>query len=134
MSNRDYWRKRGAHFCTPLHSYKEPTVFLMVLVYPLNVGNSHDRSVVLISGVCFTESLILVDVKEHIIKTLMCKVLAPHKFNIESQNTLAVHTRISLIIVLNMFFELVLCLTLFLFDVGDLIQHLTVDCSANLLC
>lgn len=37
----------------------------MVLVYSLNVSNSHDRSVVLISGVCFTESLILVDVKEH---------------------------------------------------------------------
>ena len=102
----------------PLHSYKEPTVFLMVLVYPLDVGNSHDRSVVLISGVCFTESLILVDVKEHIIKTLMCKVLAPHKLNVEPQNTLAVHTRISLITVLNMFFELVLCLTLFLFDVA----------------
>ena len=106
----------------------------MVLVYPLDVGNSHDRSVVLISGVCFTESLILVDVKEHIIKTLMCKVLAPHKLNVEPQNTLAVHIRISLIIILNMFFELILCLTLFLFDVGDLIQHLTVDCPANLLC
>lgn len=93
----------------------------MVLVYSLNVSNSHDRSVVLISGVCFTESLILVDVKEHIIKTLKCKVLTPHKLNVEPQNTLAVHIRISLIIILNMFFELILCLTLFLFDVGDLI-------------
>ena len=106
----------------------------MVLVYSPNVSNSHDRSVVLISGVCFTESLILVDVKEHIIKTLKCKVLTPHKLNVEPQNTLAVHIRISLIIILNMFFELILCLTLFLFDVGDLIQHLTVDCPANLLC
>ena len=30
-------KKRGVHFCTPLHSYKEPTVFLMVLVYSLSM-------------------------------------------------------------------------------------------------